>query len=85
MDLFSECSKFLAKISNVSPDKGTAENNFSDMIDHCLKALLFSLIQLISLLDEKQFQMFKYLLNAILECTKNLKNVYYIPFNHISI
>ena len=45
VDLFSECSKFLAKISNASPEKAVAaENNFSDMIDHCLKALLFSLI-----------------------------------------
>jgi hypothetical protein len=44
VDLFSECAKFLAKISTASPDKPNTENNFSDMIDHCLKALLFSLI-----------------------------------------
>ena len=77
VDLFSECSKFLAKISSASPDKAaaTTEKDISDMIDHCLKALLFSLIQLISLLDETKFHMFKYFLTAILDCTKNLKNV----------
>lgn len=56
VDLFSECSKFLAKISSASPDKAAAtEKDISDMIDHCLKALLFSLIQLITLLDETKF------------------------------
>ena len=76
VDLFSECSKFLAKISLASPDKAAAtEKDISDMIDHCLKALLFSMIKLIGLLDETKFTMFKYFLTALLDCTKNLKNV----------
>ena len=45
------------------------------MIDQCLKALLFSMIKLIGLLDDTKFTMFKYFLTALLDCTKNLKNV----------
>ena len=79
VDLFSECSKFLAKLSSSSQEnyaqKAATEKDMTEMIDHCLKALLFSLIQLIQLLEQDNFPMFKYLLTAILDSTKNLKNV----------
>lgn len=39
------------------------------MIDCCLKALLFSLIKIIGLLDTSNFSMFKYFLIAILDCS----------------
>jgi hypothetical protein len=52
VDLLSECSKFIARLSSGQPEKaGLAEKDVSDMIEHCLKALLFSLIKLISLID----------------------------------
>eukprot|EP00347_Sterkiella_histriomuscorum_P023636 403333912 len=92
VDLFSECSKFLVKISQQSPEKnnvnvgGSAnEKDISEMIDHCLKALLFCLIQLIQTMDDTQYPMFKYFLSAILETTKNLKNhlIILIKIDHL--
>lgn len=47
-------------------------DNKSEMIDCCLKALLFSLIKIIGLLDTNNFSMFKYFLIAILDCSSNL-------------
>jgi hypothetical protein len=83
VDLLSECSKFLAKISETQPEKaGTTEKDISEMIEHCLKALIFSLIKLISLLDVTKFTMFKYFLSSILDCTKNLKNVIFVNANY---
>ena len=110
VDLFLECSKFLAKLSasdddenivaiqggvlsqnqpaggendvmsnQMSPSKKSTNlkmnyemANKSEMIDCCLKALLFSLIKIIGLLDTNNFSMFKYFLIAILDCSSNL-------------
>lgn len=57
----------------------------SEMIDCCLKALLFSLIKIIGLLDTSNFSMFKYFLIAILDCSKNLKNhlIYLIKIENL--
>jgi len=56
-------------------------------VEHCLKALLYSMVKLIQLLDENKqhFNMFKYFLNAILECSKNLKKnlIYLIKLDHL--
>jgi len=46
----------------------------SAIIEESLKALIFSVIRLISLLDESNFAMFKYFLTAILDCTVNLRS-----------
>jgi len=86
VDLFSECSKFLAKISSAPPDRVAAtEKDISDMIDHCLKALLFTLIKLINQLKKERFPEFKYFLTAILDATKNLKKnlIYLIKIDHL--
>ena len=50
------------------------EKDDAQVIEESLKALIFSLIRLISLLDEKNFALFKYFLTAILECTANLRS-----------
>ena len=61
------------------------EKDKSEMIDCCLKALLFSLIKIIGLLDMNDFSMFKYFLIAILDCSKNLKNhlIYLIKIENL--
>jgi hypothetical protein len=61
------------------------EKDKSEMIDCCLKALLFSLIKIIGLLDTNNFSMFKYFLIAILDCSKNLKNhlIYLIKIENL--
>lgn len=51
VDLFTECSKFLAKISSNSDKQANTQDDLTDMINRCLKALIFSMITLISLLD----------------------------------
>jgi len=55
------------------------------MIDSCLKALLFSLIKIIGLLDTTNFSMFKYFMIAILDCSQNLKNhlIYLIKIENL--
>lgn len=125
VDLFLECSKFLASLSTADDDVGTetilggiisshqpasseaeavgegladkeakktpakygldAEKDKSERIDCCLKALLFSLIKIIGLLDVNNFSMFKYFLIAILDCSKNLKNhlIYLIKIDYL--
>ena len=107
VDLFLECSKFLARISNQEDEKGLIsgglssgagldedgklnkpiemERDKSEMTDCCLKALLFSLIKIIGLLDTSNFSMFKYFLIAILDCTQNLKNhlIYLIKIENL--
>ena len=40
----------------------------------CLKALIFTLVRLISKLPMDNYSMIKYFLSAILDSTKNLKN-----------
>lgn len=47
VDLFTECSKFLAKLQIQSPEKAVAANtdkDVTDIVDCSLKALLFCLI-----------------------------------------
>lgn len=57
-----------------SPTRIAKDNSDkSEIVECCLKALLFSLIKLIGLLDTNNFTMFKYFLQAILECSVNLK------------
>jgi hypothetical protein len=60
-------------------------DNKSEMIDCCLKALLFSLIKIIGLLDTNNFSMFKYFLIAILDCSSNLKShlIYLIKIENL--
>jgi hypothetical protein len=121
VDLFLECSKFLARLSTSDDDgsvnfiqggvvsnSGSALNNESvsnngpnkapnskvnielekdksEMMDCCLKALLFSLIKIIGLLDTSHFAMFKYFLMALLDCSQNLKHhlIYLIKIDNL--
>ena len=120
VDLFLECSKFLARLSTSDDDAsvnviqggvsntGSAANNDggsvnspakpannkvnvelekdkSEMMDCCLKALLFSLIKIIGLLDTQNFSMFKYFLMALLDCSQNLKHhlIYLIKIDNL--
>ena len=55
------------------------------MLDCCLRALLFSLMKLIKLLDTSKYHSFKYFLQAILECTKELRIhlIYLIEIEHL--
>ena len=62
VDLFSECSKQLAKIANANQEKMNGEKEATEMLDCCLRALLFSLMKLIKLLDTSKFEVFKYFL-----------------------
>jgi hypothetical protein len=61
------------------------EKDKAEKIDCCLKAMLFSLIKLIGLLDVTNFAMFKYFLLAVLECSKSLKNhlIYLIKIDYL--
>jgi len=61
------------------------EKDKTEMIDCCLKALLFSLIKIIGLLNTEDFSMFKYFLIAILDCSQNLKNhlIYLIKIENL--
>lgn len=61
------------------------EKDKSEMMDCCLKALLFSLIKIIGLLDTNNFAMFKYFLIAILDCSQNLKHhlIYLIKIENL--
>lgn len=85
--MLTEISKFVAKLAQrgSNSDNNTSllvggdediEGNKDDssIIEESLKALICSVIRLISLLDETNFAMFKYLLAAILDCTANLRN-----------
>jgi len=120
VDLFLECSNFLAKLSRCDEDTAhlaitggvnsnqehvhganeheghghsTGQNKLaveldkdkSEMMDCCLKALLFSLIKIIGLLDTSNFSMFKYFLMAILDCSQNLKHhlIYLIKIENL--
>mgnify|MGYP001032682508 CR=1 FL=1 len=61
------------------------EKDKGEMMDCCLKALLFSLIKIIGLLDTTNFSMFKYFLTAILDCSSNLKHhlIYLIKIENL--
>ena len=61
------------------------EKDKTEMMDCCLKALLFSLIKIIGLLDTTNFSMFKYFLMAILDCSQNLKHhlIYLIKIENL--
>jgi len=62
VDLFSECSKALGKIAATSQEKLSTNREVPELMENCLKALLFSLIKLITLLKKEKFVMFKYFL-----------------------
>lgn len=86
VDLLTEISKFVAKLAQRGNNGVTsasllaqdqdmeADNDDRSIIEESLKALIFSIIRLISLLDESNFAMFKYFLAAILDCTANLRS-----------
>jgi len=61
------------------------EKDKTEMMDCCLKALLFSLFKIIGLLDTTNFSMFKYFLMAILDCSQNLKHhlIYLIKIENL--
>ena len=77
VDLFSECSKFLSELYSGKQQEAQTEKE-TEIIENCITALLFSLIKLIDVIDMQKFIHFKYLLNAILECTKNFKSWFLI-------
>jgi hypothetical protein len=84
--LLTEISKFVAKLAQRGNNGVTsasllaqdqdmeADKDDRSIIEESLKALIFSIIRLISLLDESNFAMFKYFLAAILDCTANLRS-----------
>jgi hypothetical protein len=86
VDLLTEISKFVAKLAQRGNNGVTsasllaqdqdmeADQDDRSIIEESLKALIFSIIRLISLLDESNFAMFKYFLAAILDCTANLRS-----------
>jgi len=86
VDLLTEISKFVAKLAQRGNNGVTsasllaqdqdmeADQDDRRIIEESLKALIFSIIRLISLLDESNFAMFKYFLAAILDCTANLRS-----------
>jgi hypothetical protein len=86
VDLLTEISKFVAKLAQrcnngvtsaslLAQDQDMeADKDDRSIIEESLKALIFSIIRLISLLDESNFAMFKYFLAAILDCTANLRS-----------
>lgn len=86
VDLLTETSKFVAKLAQRGSNIGNTtsllagdedielDKDDSSIIEESLKALIFSVIRLISLLDESNFATFKYFLAAILDCTVNLRN-----------
>jgi hypothetical protein len=86
VDLLTEISKFVAKLAQRGNNGVTsasllaqdqdmeADKDDRSIIEESLKALIFSIIRLISLLDESNFAMFKYFLAAILDCTANLRS-----------
>ena len=49
------------------------ENGDTNIIQECLKALIYTVLRLIVQLDETNFMLFKYFLLALLDCTRNLK------------
>ena len=50
------------------------DEDSTTVVKECLKALIFTLVRLISKLPLDNYNMIKYFLSAILDSTKNLKN-----------